>query len=123
MRAPDTSPALRPAAYLCSPPQNPTAERDREALTSFATRLGLPAPVFYLDHAHPSSWVHHARPRFEELVLAMIDGTHRILLIPGTWVFSGDDDRVRLSVRVLTAAGCTRILMPPRHATPVGRDQ
>ncbi|MGV9266070.1 hypothetical protein ACWDRR_15575 [Kitasatospora sp. NPDC003701] len=123
MRAPDISPVPRPAAYLCSPPQNPTAARDREALTRFAARLGLPAPVFYLDRARPSSWGHRARPRFEELVLAVIDGTHRLLLIPGPWVLSSDEYRVRLSIRVLTAAGCTRILMPPRHATPTGWDQ
>ncbi|MGV9271080.1 hypothetical protein ACWDRR_41325 [Kitasatospora sp. NPDC003701] len=123
MRAPDISPALQPAAYLCSHPQNPRkATGDREALRHFAARLGLPAPVFYLDHAHPSSWGHRSRPQFETLVRAVIDGTHRLLLIPGPWVFSGDDGRVRLSLRVLTAAGCTRVLALPRQVALAPRE-
>ncbi|MED7948630.1 hypothetical protein PUR56_07400 [Streptomyces sp. BE303] len=71
MRAPDISPAPRPAAYLCSPPR--------------------PRPPLPLG---PRS-----RPRFETLVLAVVDGTHRLLLIPGPWVFSGGDGRDSLSIR------------------------
>ncbi|MGV9268173.1 hypothetical protein ACWDRR_26310 [Kitasatospora sp. NPDC003701] len=120
MCAPDTSPVLRPAAYLCGHPHSPMAlNGQREALTRFAAHLGLPAPVVYLDHAHPSSWGHRARPQFEALVRAVMEGTHRLLLIPGPWVFSVDEQRVRLSVRVLTAAGCARILVLPRSFPPV----
>ncbi|MFE2728893.1 hypothetical protein [Kitasatospora sp. NPDC059327] len=116
MRASDLTPILQPAAYLCSHPQNPKkAAGDREALKHFAARLGLPAPVFYLDHAHPSARGHRSRPQFETLVRAVIDGTHRLLLIPGPWVFSGDEGRVRLSLRVLNAAGCTRVLALPKQ--------
>ncbi|MED7952285.1 hypothetical protein PUR61_18390 [Streptomyces sp. BE20] len=123
MRVSDTSPTLRPAAYLCSPPQNPRAATgDREALTHFAARLGLPTPVFYLDDVHPSSWGHRSRPQFETLVRAVIDGTHRLLLIPGPWVFSADEGRIRLSLRVLTAAGCTRVLTLPKQPAPVPRE-
>ncbi|MCX4682863.1 hypothetical protein OG401_00810 [Kitasatospora purpeofusca] len=123
MRVSDNSPTLRPAAYLCRPPRNPrTAYGDCEALRHFAARLGLPAPVFYLDDVHPSSWGHRSRPQFETLVRAVIDGTHRLLLIPGPWVFSGDESRIRLSLRVLTAAGCTRVLALPKHPAPAQRE-
>ncbi|OKI13382.1 hypothetical protein [Streptomyces sp. CB03911] len=87
-------------------------EVHRETFRRFAARLGLPAPALYLDDL-PAARGPRPRPQFEALVHAVMDGSHRVLLIPGPWVFSSEDHRVRLAYRVLMAAGCRRILILP----------
>ncbi|GGV40611.1 hypothetical protein GCM10010495_67590 [Kitasatospora herbaricolor] len=102
---------LPPAAYLRYYPHNRSAvDRHREALDRFARRLGLPSPAVYLDNGRSSTG---PRPGFEQLARAVLDGVHRVLIVPGPWVFSVDDAKARLAVRLLTAAGCHRILMLP----------
>ncbi|TQK50890.1 hypothetical protein FBY35_1253 [Streptomyces sp. SLBN-118] len=107
-----------PAAYLRYYPQNPSAaNRDRIALRSFAARLGLPTPVLYLDNGCPATGL---RPELERLITAVMKGNHRLLVVPGLWVFSPEDDQARLTVRMLSAAGCLRIFeLPDRARRPV----
>lgn len=103
----------QPAAYLRYYPRNSsTVDRHYEALRRFAARRGLRAPVLYLDNGCPSS---AARPRFEQLARAVMDGSHHVLIVPGLWVFSEDAKQARLAVRLLVSAGCHRILLaaPP----------
>ncbi|WP_406002454.1 hypothetical protein [Streptomyces sp. NBC_00829] len=102
---------LPPAAYLRYHPHNSHAvERHHQALRCFAARLGLPAPTLYLDNDYPSSGT---PPHLGQLVRAVMNGSHRVLLVPGPWVFSSDDARARLVIRVLTQAGCRRVLTLP----------
>ncbi|WP_354637599.1 recombinase family protein [Kitasatospora camelliae] len=111
--------SLPPAAYLrWLRPEEAARHGQREALRRFAARLGVPAPVFYEDHTSPGADATRCPPAFEALVHAVMGGSHRLLLIPGPWVFSGGEARVRLAVRVLTAAGCGRILMLPAPGGP-----
>ncbi|MEV6583772.1 hypothetical protein AB0M92_37195 [Streptomyces sp. NPDC051582] len=116
MTAPERPATPRPAAYLHHYIYDHTVvTRYHNALCSFSARLAQPVPDFYLDTGCPSTG---ARPRFEELVRGVMDGTHRLLLIPGPWVFSSDDARARKAIRLLTAAGCRRILRLPAVAVP-----
>ncbi|WP_329500210.1 recombinase family protein [Kitasatospora herbaricolor] len=103
--------SLHPAAYLRYYPHNSSAvDRHCEALHGFTRRLGLPSPAVYLDNGRCSTG---PRPGFEQLARAVLDGVHRVLIVPGPWVFSVDDAKARLAVRLLTAAGCRRILTLP----------
>ncbi|MFJ1709880.1 hypothetical protein [Kitasatospora sp. NPDC088346] len=107
---------LPPAAYLRYHPRSSShAPRHLEAIRHFAARLGLPAPVFFVDEGYPSSGI---PPRLEQLVRAVADGSHRVILVPGRWVFSGDDVRARRIISVLTRAGCQRILTLPASRRP-----
>ncbi|MBW5480629.1 hypothetical protein [Streptomyces bambusae] len=55
----------------------------------------------------------------ERLVGAVYNGSHRIVLLPGTWVFSADDAQARKIVRLLSRAGARRILtLPQPHRRP-----
>jgi DNA invertase Pin-like site-specific DNA recombinase len=108
--------SLAPAAYLrCYRQNQETETRYRKALQRFATCLGLPEPVIYADDGPPGA---APRPRLEQLTRSVIAGRHRVLLVPGLWVFSGDETKARTAVRMFTAAGCGRILQLPTR--PVG---
>ncbi|MFJ1709153.1 hypothetical protein [Kitasatospora sp. NPDC088346] len=111
MTSPGNSVIPQPAAYLRYRPRFcPQPPRHDEDLHRFATRLGLPEPVLYVDDGPPSVGI---PPRLQQLVRAVADGSHRVLLVPGPWVFSTDDEKARRIVRVLTLAGCKRILTLP----------
>ncbi|MDQ0312488.1 hypothetical protein J2S46_007044 [Kitasatospora herbaricolor] len=118
----DTSTLPQPAAYLRrhSSPGATAVDVHRETLRRFAARLGLPAPALYLDDLTPARGP-RPRPQFEALVHAVMDGSHRVLLIPGPWVFSSEERRVRLAYQVLIAAGCRRILILPTPLATVWR--
>ncbi|MDH6131550.1 hypothetical protein P3T37_000919 [Kitasatospora sp. MAA4] len=106
---------LVPAAYLRIFPQNSGAvEHQSEAMRRFAARLGVPAPTFYIDNGYPSTG---SRPAFERLARAVLEGSHRLVMVPGQWVFSADDARAGLAIRMLSAAGCRRIVQLPSAAT------
>ncbi|MCX5126728.1 hypothetical protein [Streptomyces sp. NBC_00347] len=96
------------------------AHRHHKALQSYALRLGLPAPVIYMETGLPTGDM----PPLERLVRAVHEGSHRIVLVPGEWVFSDDDAQVRRIVTLLRQVGVRRILaLPaphrwPRYATP-----
>ncbi|MEV6583407.1 recombinase family protein [Streptomyces sp. NPDC051582] len=112
-------PNLSPAAYLRCYPRDPAGMRaHHEVMHRFAARLGMPAPVVYVDDGVPCTGL---RPQFEQLTRAVAAGRHRVLLVPGPWVFSPDDARARTALRMLTAAGCRRILQLPRSAAQQGR--
>ncbi|GHE26352.1 hypothetical protein GCM10018781_78530 [Kitasatospora indigofera] len=122
MSSADTSFLLRPAAYLRRHPHSPIpVEDDREVMRRFAVRLGLSAPAVYLDDNIATRERQPRRPQFEALVHALMDGSHRVVLIPGPWVFSGDEYRTRLAHRVLTAAGCLRVMTLPTPLATVWR--
>ncbi|MFC9582004.1 hypothetical protein ACFVJ8_04015 [Streptomyces yangpuensis] len=118
--APPTSagaaPTVRPAVYIRHSPRDPRAARHhREALQSFAARLGLPAPAVYVDTGRTSGGL----TPLERLVRSVHNGSHRIILVPGTSVFSADDTQARKIVRLLSRAGASRILaLPPSHRWP-----
>ncbi|MER6196041.1 hypothetical protein ABT234_01495 [Streptomyces sp. NPDC001586] len=120
MTTPDVFVPLPPAAYLRFHPHHPAAQhRHQERLRSFSSRLGLPAPTLYVDDNRPA---HQIPPHLEELVQAVVDGFHRVLLIPGPWVFSPDEAKARRIAGVLTYAGCRRILtLPAPHQRPSHR--
>ncbi|MFC9331991.1 hypothetical protein [Kitasatospora sp. NPDC057015] len=122
MSTADTSALLRPAAYLRRHPHSPIpVEGHCEAMRRFAVRLGLPAPAVYLDNNTATRERQPRRPQFEALVHAVMDGSHRVVLIPGPWVFSSDERRTRLAFRVLTAAGCLRVMTLPTPLATVWR--
>ncbi|GAA2800162.1 hypothetical protein GCM10010441_26300 [Kitasatospora paracochleata] len=110
---PDAPIVLPPAAYLRRRLDGSAVRGQREALRRFAARLGVPTPVFYEDRTSPGADAIRCPPQFKALVHAVLDGSHRLLLIPGPWVFSGGEVRARLAVHVLHAAGCGRILVLP----------
>ncbi|GAA1939038.1 recombinase family protein [Kitasatospora viridis] len=115
----DLLPALSPAAYLrCRAAQPGALEGQRAALRNFAVRLGVPAPVFYEDHTGPDRTAGRCPPRFEALVHEVLAGSHRLLLVPGFWVLAGTEERLRLTLRLLSAAGCGRILALPTPVAP-----
>ncbi len=110
MRFPDTDSTLRPAAYLRYSPRNTlAADQHREALRAFAARRGLRTPALYLDNGCPP---HGVPPRQEQLLRAVVAGSHRLLIVPGPWVFSSDETRTNLTIRLITAAGCRIVLLP-----------
>jgi hypothetical protein len=112
---PDSSAALPPAAYLRYDPDDLAGLAGRlNALRAFAARLGLPDPVFYLDHGSTS---HAPRPYLHQFARAARRGTHHLLLVPGLWVFSPDDTQARLTVRHLIVIGGVRVLQLPPPAT------
>ncbi|MFG2333177.1 hypothetical protein ACGFMM_26625 [Streptomyces sp. NPDC048604] len=118
--APRRPDALPPAAYLRCPLGAAAALHGRrEALRRFAARLGVPTPVFYEDYLDPGADPDRTPPRFEALTRAVLDGSHRLLLLPGPWALAGTEARVRAAIRLLTAAGCGRILMLPPPVRPV----
>ncbi len=124
MNTGDSSVLLRPAAYLRRHPHSPiSVEGHCEAMRRFAVRLGLSAPAVYLDSNTPTRERQPRRPQFEALVHAVMDGSHRIVLIPGPWVFSNDEHRTRLAYRVLTAAGCRRVMTLPTPLATLWRRQ
>ncbi|MDQ0313383.1 hypothetical protein J2S46_008036 [Kitasatospora herbaricolor] len=106
---------LPPAAYLRYDPNDLAGLAGRlDALRAFAARLGLPDPVFYLDHGSAS---HDPRPYLHQFARGARRGSHHLLLIPGLWVFSPDDTQARLTARRLTTIGGVRILqLPPPTA-------
>ncbi|WP_329611592.1 recombinase family protein [Kitasatospora herbaricolor] len=105
---------LPPAAYLRYDPDDLAGLAGRlNALRAFAARLGLPDPVFYLDHGSAS---HDPRPYLHQFARAARRGSHHLLLVPGPWVFSQDDTQARLTVRRLVAIGGIRILQLPPPA-------
>ncbi|MFD4320828.1 recombinase family protein [Streptomyces sp. NPDC058548] len=117
---PRTPDVLPPAAYLRCPLGAAAAlQNQRNALRRFAARLGVPAPVFYEDYLVPGADPDRSRPRFEALTHAVLDGSHRLLLLPGPWTLAGTESRVHAALRLLTAAGCSRILMLPAPIRPV----
>ncbi|MFE9424805.1 recombinase family protein [Kitasatospora sp. NPDC006697] len=121
MHSSGTAAVLRPAAYLRAIPARPgAADLQREALRHFAAQLGLPVPAYFLDDGLPPAAGLPPQPGFEALVRSVLDGTHRMLLIPGPWVLAAGEGRVQVAMRLLTAAGCTRILALPgqRPARP-----
>ncbi|MCX5208312.1 recombinase family protein [Kitasatospora sp. NBC_00240] len=121
MHTSDPFAPLQPAAYLRRPLHGPTSlETQRDTLRRFAACLGMPAPALYLDNLPPAD-SRRPRPQFEALVHAMKDGSHHVLLIPGSWVFSSDEYRARLAHQVLTAAGCRRILTLPTPLATIWR--
>ena len=107
----DSLVTIPPAAYLRYDPDDlADLARGLEALRAFAARLGLPDPVFYFDHGSASRG---PRPYLNQFARAARRGSHRLLLVPGLWVFSPDDDQARLTVRRLTAIGGVRVLQLP----------
>ncbi|MEV4615692.1 recombinase family protein [Kitasatospora sp. NPDC049258] len=93
-----TAPAehrLPPAAYLRCYPRDPRGmQAHRAVLRRFAGRLGLPAPVIYLDNGVLSAGT---RPGLQNLTTALMEGLHTVLLVPGRWVFSVDDQQAARS--------------------------
>lgn len=85
---PDAPIVLPPAAYLRRRLDGSAVRGQREALRRFAARLGVPTPVFYEDRTSPGADAIRCPPQFKALVHAVLDGSHRLLLIPGPWVFS-----------------------------------
>ncbi|MFC9331877.1 hypothetical protein [Kitasatospora sp. NPDC057015] len=117
MPAPTPGVTPQPAAYLRYYPHNCSVmDRNVEALRSFAARLGVPAPALYLDYGFSCTG---PRPGLGRLVRAAMNGSHRLLLVPGWWVFSVDDTQADLTVRMLTTLGGLRIVrLPPRKLVP-----
>lgn len=111
----DSPVTLPPAAYLRYDPDDLAGLAGRlDGVRAFAARLGLPDPVFYLDHNRAA---HDPRPYLHQFARAARRGSHHLLLVPGLWVFSPDDTRARLTVRRLMAIGGVRILqLPPTTA-------
>ncbi|MFE3110771.1 hypothetical protein ACFXKJ_22330 [Kitasatospora indigofera] len=108
---------LSPAMYLRCYPRDPHAmAAHRDALRRFAVRLGLPSPVIYLDNGCLSTG---RRPMLEELTRCVLSGRHRVLLIPGLWVFSVDDVLARRTAGMLSAAGCSRLFVLPGRSRAV----
>ncbi|GAA2800291.1 hypothetical protein GCM10010441_26460 [Kitasatospora paracochleata] len=113
---------LQPAAYLrCHHGNAAALPHQREALRRLAVRLAVPAPVFYEDRIRPDTDPALSPPRFEDLTRAIMDGAHRLLFVPGPWTLAGSEARIRIAVRLLTAAGCARIITLPAALRPVRR--
>ncbi|MFI8086545.1 hypothetical protein ACIF6L_37860 [Kitasatospora sp. NPDC086009] len=106
---------LAPAAYLRCFPFDPRGmAAHREALRRFANRLGLLAPILYFDNGALSAGV---RPQLELLTRSVLDGQHRIVLVPGTWVFSTDERLARLITSAFAGANCRTVKLPDRFVS------
>ncbi|MFJ8045707.1 hypothetical protein ACIRBX_34880 [Kitasatospora sp. NPDC096147] len=107
-----------PAVYLRCHPQDPRRMTAyQEATRRFALRLGMRPPTIYLDSGYADA---EHRPAFEQLVRQVLAGRHRVVLIPGPWVFSADDAESAAALRLLGAAGC-RVVRIPARARPSRR--
>ncbi|MER8184672.1 hypothetical protein [Kitasatospora sp. NPDC094015] len=102
----------RAAAYLrCYPADTWQMTAHREMLRRHALRLGLPEPVVFIDNGCRSF---DPLPRLEELLRHAAEGIFRVILIPGSWVFSLDDGEAHRVRRRLAGHGCQ--VLEPAHA-------
>jgi hypothetical protein len=96
--------AVSTAAYLrCFPSDQWGMEAHRAALLRQASQMGLAEPLVYLDNGCRSKG---PLPRLRSLLDLVAAGLYRVVLIPGPFVFSLDDDVAREVIRWISAHGC-----------------
>ena len=92
------------AIYLRCYPYDTWYLLDRqEALEARAWELGMPAPVVYVDNGCRSGG---RLDELERLLEAVEAGAYRVVIVPGPFVFSLDDQLADGMVRRFEAAGC-----------------
>ncbi|WP_371494124.1 hypothetical protein OG871_03380 [Kitasatospora sp. NBC_00374] len=107
----------RSASYLrCYPADTWRMRAHREMLSRHAVRIGLPEPVVFIDNGCRSF---DPLPRLEELVQHAAAGHFGVVLVPGSWVFSLNDEEAHRVRSRLAAHGC-HVLEPPHVRSRAG---
>ncbi|MFH0518538.1 hypothetical protein ACHBTE_15330 [Streptomyces sp. M41] len=92
------------AGYLRCYPHDPTdMAENRIVMRNCARSAGMPEPFIYLDNDCPSR---AAKPRLEELIEAVDAGLFLVVMIPGPWVFSLDEQVARSTAQRLSRGCC-----------------
>lgn len=92
------------AAYLrCYPEDSWQMRAHRDLLERHAAQLGLPDPVLFIDNGCPSSG---KLPQLTQLLEYAAAGAFRVVLVPGSWVFSLDAAEAARRRGQFAAHGC-----------------
>jgi len=84
----------------------------REALIRLAGELGFPEPQVFLDNGYRSGG---PLPALTRLIRLVASGFCQVVLVPGPFVFSLDDDEARTISRSLTRGGCRVLELSSPH--------
>lgn len=105
-----------PTIYLrCYPFDVWSMTGHRVVVQRYARSLGFAEAAVFLDNGCRSRG---PKPRFEQLLAGVVAGSHRVVFVPGWWVFSADDAQAQAVVGRLAGLGCRVVELPsPRLAS------
>ncbi|MEV1053840.1 hypothetical protein [Streptomyces sp. NPDC049887] len=110
---------LRPAIYLrCYPHDRWQMMTLRHALLRHADRLGALSPTVYFDNGRRAR---ETRPELEHMIENITQGQHRLVLVPGPWVFALDSAEAQSIAQRITQAGGRIMEVPSPRASASGR--
>lgn len=108
----------RAAAYLrCFPYDAFQTGPHRGAVLEHARALALPTPDIYFDNGRLST---QPLPQLTRLLTAIAAGFYHVVLLPGPFVLSLDDDKARATMQQMRDQGCQVMELPCRHALTDG---